>query len=387
MSNVQDSQLLSALDKAETVEGMISFAAGMPAPELFPVEDVLRSNEETLRNESDFALQYGPVEGHPPLTELLTKRVLAHGIKGTPENLLVTSGSQQALDFMGKLFIGEGDTIIVEDPTYLGALSAFEPYVPNYVTVPMDEDGVRPDALEAALTEHPETKFIYLIPDFQNPTGRRLSVERRKAVLKLAQKFNVPIIEDAAYIELCFEGEKLPPIKSFDTDGHVIHLGTLSKIFCPGFRIGFIFAEKEVIERCVAIKIGADLQTSLLLQRQAANFLKSFDMDSHIAKLNALYRKRRDVMIDAFETYLPKGAVSYTRPNGGLFLWMSFPDGISSMDLIERFLKEKVSAIPGESFFPYPPEKAYCRFNFSFMPEDKIEEGVRRLSRVVKALL
>lgn len=385
MAQIRDSALLSAFDKAETVEGMISFAAGMPAPELFPLEEIIRCNTKTLEEEGRYALQYGPVEGHPLLNTLLTKRVNDLGIAGTEENILVTSGSQQALDFIGKVFLDEGDPVIVENPTYLGALSAFTPYMPRYVTVEMDEEGMIVEELEKALEENPSTKFIYLIPDFQNPTGRTLSLERRKKILALSYQYNVPIVEDAPYTELCFEGERLPSIKALDERGTVIYLGTLSKIYCPGFRIGWIFTNREMIDHFVALKVGADLQTSLLLQRQTANFLKTFDMSAHIRQINALYKTRRDAMLRAIEAYMPPD-VTYTRPKGGLFIWIGFPKGIDTTGLVDRFMAEKVLAIPGEDFFAYTPDRPYYRLNFSFMPEKEIDEGIRRLANVVKSL-
>ncbi|MDL2293125.1 PLP-dependent aminotransferase family protein [Ruminococcaceae bacterium OttesenSCG-928-D13] len=385
MQQVEDSAFLTALDKAETVEGMISFAAGMPAPELFPVEAIIRSNTKTLEDEARYALQYGPVEGHPLLNTILTKRMADKNVAGTEENILVTSGSQQALDFVGKVFIDEGDAVIVENPTYLGALSAFNPYMPRYVAVEMDEEGMIIEELERALRENPNAKFIYTIPDFQNPTGRQLSLERRKKMLELSNKYNVPIVEDAPYTDLCFEGEQLPPLKALDDKGLVIYLGTLSKIFCPAFRIGWIFAEKELISRFVAIKVGADLQTSLLLQRQSANFLKGFDMASHIQKIRDLYRSRRDVMLRAIEAYMPED-VTYTRPKGGLFIWVGFPPDITGEGLVETFIEEKVLAIPGETFFTSPPGRCYFRLNYSFMPEKEIDEGIRRLANVIKAM-
>lgn len=364
---------------------IISFAGGLPAPELFPIEEMKKVCTKVLDTDGRAALQYSTTEGYMPLRKIISERMKKSGVEIPPEQILITSGSQQGLDFSGKVFLNEGDTVICESPSYLGALNAFKAYLPKFVEVEMDKDGMKMDELEKALKENPNAKFIYTIPDFQNPTGITMSVERRKQLVELAVKYNVPIVEDNPYGELRFEGERLPAIKHFDTEGMVIFLGTFSKIFSPGLRIGWVAASPEVVRKYVLVKQGADLQCNSMSQRETAAFVEMFDIDAHINKIINVYRKRRDLMIETMEKEFPKN-VTFTYPNGGLFTWAEMPQGVDAAEVLKKALEEKVAFVPGGSFYPNGGNENHCRLNYSCMPEDKIVEGITRLGKVLKNL-
>ncbi|MDD2482635.1 MAG: PLP-dependent aminotransferase family protein, partial [Lutispora sp.] len=262
---------------------------------------------------------------------------------------------------------------------------AFMSYVPNFVEVEMDQDGMKMDELEKALKANPNAKFIYTIPDFQNPSGITMSLERRKRIVELAVKYNIPIVEDNPYGELRFEGERLPAIKHFDTTGIVAFLGTFSKTFAPGLRVGWVAASPEVVRKYVLVKQGADLQCNSMSQRETAAFVQMFDIDKHISKIIEVYRRRRDLMIGTMEKEFPKN-VKFTYPNGGLFTWVELPEGIDAADVLKLALEEKVAFVPGGSFYPNDGNENHFRLNYSCMPEDKIVEGITRLGKVLKSL-
>lgn len=362
---------------------IISFAGGLPAPELFPVEEIIEVTNKVLKEDPYRALQYATTEGYNPLREaILDQRLKPFGMDGTLDNLLITSGSQQALDYLGKAFINEGDVIICECPSYLGAIQAFSQYGAKFVEVNMDDDGIIVEELKAALEKYPDTKLIYTIPDFQNPSGKYMSIERRKEILKLAEEFKVPLVEDAPYGELVLEGEKLPNIKSFDTEGYVIYLGTFSKTFCPGLRVGWVFAHEEVVSKLVKIKQASDLQCSSLDQRIVAYYLENYDLDKHIEKIKAVYKVRRKAMLDTMKEYFPE-EVKFTHSKGGLFTWVELKKDINTAELLQEALKENVAFVPGASFFPNGGYTNYFRLNYSNMPEDKIVLGIKKLAKVI----
>ncbi|MFZ5354620.1 MAG: PLP-dependent aminotransferase family protein, partial [Bacillota bacterium] len=301
------------------------------------------------------------------------------------KNILMTSGSQQGLEFTGKIFINEGDIVICESPSYLGALNAFKAYIPKFVEIPMDEEGMLIDELEKALIQYPNAKFIYTIPDFQNPTGRTMNLERRKRLIELANKYEMPVVEDNPYGELRFEGEHLPSLKSLDTKGLVIHLGTFSKIFCPGLRLGWVVAEQEILQKYIIVKQGADLQSSTIAQREVSKYLDMYNIEEHIENLIKIYRVRRDLMLDTMRAEFPSN-VTFTHPQGGLFAWVTLPEGMDAKDVLKLALEEKVAFVPGEPFYPNGGNANHCRLNYSNMPEDKIVEGIKRLGKVLKSL-
>lgn len=372
-------EILKLTEKPE----VISFAGGLPAPELFPVEDIKKVMNEVMEKEPYVALQYSTTEGYTPLREaILEQRLKPAGIHGSVDNILITSGSQQALDLSGKVFFNEGDVVIVEKPSYLGAINVLKTYGVKFVEVEMDDDGIIIEKLEEAINNNDNVKLIYTIPDFQNPTGRCLTVERRKALAKLAAKYKVPVIEDSPYGELMLEGDPLPPVKSFDKEGYVIYFGSFSKTFCPGFRIGWVFADSEIINKYVIMKQSSDLQTSTIDQRIVGYYMNNYNLDEHIKKIKAVYTKRKNLMISTMEEFFPK-EVKFTRSKGGLFTWVELKENMDSVKLLEEALKEDVAFVPGVSFFPNGDKKNYFRLNYSNMPEDRIVEGVKRLSKVL----
>lgn len=386
MDNIKSSAIRELLKLTEQPD-IISFAGGLPAPELFPVKELEEVTKKVLQEEGVFALQYSTTDGFLPLREKIVQRMKKVNVECEANNILITSGSQQGLEFSGKIFINEGDVVICESPSYLGALNAFKAYQPKFVEIAMDENGMIIEELEKALAQYPNAKFIYTIPDFQNPTGRTMSLERRKRLLELAYQYDIPVIEDNPYGELRFEGELLPAIKSFDTKGMVIHLGTFSKTFCPGLRIGWIVADTAILSKYITVKQGADLQCSTIAQREINRFLDMYDIEKHIEKLIEVYRRRRDLMISTMEKEFP-AEVKFTRPQGGLFVWAIFPEQLDAADVLKKALEEeKVAFVPGQSFFPNEQFKNHARINYSNMPEDKIVEGITRLGKVLKSMI
>lgn len=383
MSFLQASEIREILKLTQEKE-MISFAGGLPAAESFPVEEMKKIAVKVLDESGSDALQYSTTEGYEPLREKIAERMnRKFQTKVSANNILITCGSQQALDFSGKLFLNEGDIVLCESPTYLAAISALKAYGPEFIAVPTDENGMVIEELEKILAAQNKIKVIYVITDFQNPTGITWSLERRLAFMKLVNKYKIPVIEDNPYGELRFENQILPSLKSMDTEGLVIFTSTFSKTFCPGLRIGWIAAEPKMIEKYVLVKQGADLCTSIRSQMEISCFMDEYDFDVNVQKLVQLYRTRRNVMIDMLEKTLPKG-VTFTRPQGGLFLWVELPKQMKALDLLEDCLKKHVAFIPGDSFFPNGGVENTLRLNYSSMPEEKIREGIRRLSKAIE---
>ena len=386
MSELRTSDIREILKVTQHPE-VISFAGGLPASELFPTAELAELARDLLLSDGAKALQYAPTEGLAVLRQLIADRLRDRfGLERTADEVLVVTGSQQALDLTGKLFIDDGDVVLCESPTYLGAINAFRAYRPRFVEVRTDDDGMVPTELERRLAGPDRARFIYVVPDFQNPSGRRWSVDRRRALAEIAARFEVPVIEDAPYAELCFDGDELPPVASFDTEGLVIFLGTFSKILSPGLRLGWIAADEEILRRYVLVKQGADLHTSSLTQLLAARFILESDLDGHVNRIRDAYRKRRDAMLAALDKHMPPG-VSYTRPKGGLFLWLELPSGLDARAVLERSLEENVAFVPGGAFFTEDGHDNTLRLNFSAMPVDRITEGVRRLGRVLETVM
>lgn len=382
MDNIKASEIRELLKLTVRPE-IISFAGGLPAPELFPVEEMKEVSRKVLEEMGTEALQYSLTEGFLPLRNKIAQRMKKVGIKTSEDHILITNGSQQGLDFSGKIFLNPGDVVFCESPSYLGAINAFKAYECKFVEIPTDDNGMDMAALETALENHPEGRMIYVIPDFQNPSGRTWSLERRKKLVELANRFNLPIIEDNPYGELRFEGEFLPAIKSFDTEERVVFLGTFSKTFCPGLRIGWVNASEEVLNKFILVKQGADLQSNSMSQRELDMFLTQYDLDQHIDKIRQVYHKRRDLMLETMKESFPK-SVSYTYPEGGLFTWCVLPKHLNARDLMQKALEQNVAFVPGGSFFPNGGNENTMRINYSNMPEDKIVEGIKRLGEVLK---
>lgn len=381
MESLKASEIREILKLIENPE-IISFAGGLPAPELFPVEEMKEVSRAVLEEDGKKALQYSSTEGYLPLREKIAKRMKEVGVETTAENILITSGSQQGLDFSGKVFLNEGDVVVCESPSYLGAINAFKSYSPKFVEIDTDDDGMDMDALEKVLKEIDHIKMIYVIPDFQNPSGRTWSIERRKRLIELANEYDLPVIEDNPYGELRFEGERPPAIKAYDTQGRVIYLGTFSKIFCPGLRIGWTLGDGEALQKYIYVKQGADLHTSTLTQREINKFMDLYSIDEHIEKIKTVYRKRRNVMMEAIKNHFPK-TVKYTYPEGGLFTWCELPEGMDSKEIFKKSIEENVAFVPGGSFYPNGGKENTFRLNYSMMSEEKIQEGIERLGKVL----
>ena len=366
---------------------IISFAGGLPAPELLPIRELEEATHRVLQEEGAQALQYSTTEGYLPLREKLVARMAARGgVRTSVEEVLITTGAQQALDLTGKLFLDEGDTVICESPTYTGAISALKVFAPRWVEVPTDDEGMDLEALERRLQYCDRVKLIYVVPNFQNPTGTTWSLERRRRFAEIVTQHSVAVVEDDTYGELRFEGLPLPPIKSFDSKGHIVYIGTFSKVLSPGMRIGWLTASSPLYEKYVILKQGSDLHTSTLCQMQISAYLEMFDFDKSLSRMRAVYRERRDAMIRALEKEMPKG-VRFSRPSGGLFLWVELPPHMDARELLRRSLELDVAFVPGGSFFPKGNKENTLRLSYSHMPVERIEEGVRRLSAAARGMM
>lgn len=370
--------------KAMSDPRMISLAGGNPAAELFPKDEMARIAKDILENNPVAALQYGISEGNVQLREKITEIIKEReNINCNLDEITIVSGGQQAIEICAKLFLNEGDCVIAEEPSFVGALNAFRSYGAVIKGVKVDDDGMDTDALEKAIAENKNVKLIYTIPNFQNPSGITMSIEKRKRLLDIAVKNNIFVIEDNPYGELTFTGEKLPTIKSMDTEGAVLYCGSFSKILAPGLRLGFLIAAKNVTEKIVLGKQVSDVHTSLLPQLIALEYLKKYDIGEHIEKLRALYKKKCGVMLDAIEKYLPE-EVKHTTPEGGLFVWCSM-EGIDALKIKDECMKKKVLIVPGNSFAA-DQSKVSCgfRLNFSSTPDDIMVEGIKRLGEALK---
>jgi 2-aminoadipate transaminase len=299
------------------------------------------------------------------------------------DNILITHGSQQGLDLSGMIFLDEGDVVLCESPTYLAAISAFKAYGAEFIEVPTDNDGMIISELEKQLKDCQKAKLIYLVSDFQNPTGRTWSLERRKQLAEVSAKYMIAVVEDNPYGELRFEGEFLPSVKSFDTIGNVLCTGTFSKIFCPGYRIGWIAGDKEIIHKYALLKQGVDLQCNTIAQMEISKYLDLYDIDAHIEEIRELYRKRRNLALQTMERTFPDDIV-FTKPNGGLFIWVELPVSIDARKVLKKSLEQNVAFVPGGAFFPNGGHENTFRINFSNMPEDRMIEGLTRLGNILK---
>ena len=323
-----------------------------------------------------------PTEGHAPLKDYLIESMARYELPAKRENILFTNGSQQALDLLGRIFIEEGDKIITGRPTYLGAIQAWDAYEPVYVTVPLDDDGMRMDELEKALAANPGVKFIYVLPNFHNPAGTTIPLERRYRLVELAARHGCLIIEDDPYGQLRFEGEDICPIFAMHKE-NTIYLSTFSKTLSPGLRLGWIVGPEKIIARLVQAKQGCDLHSSSLIQFLAYDICSRGLVRAHVRQIRQVYRERRDVMLRCMEENFPKG-VSWTRPQGGLFLWVRMPEGVDAEDVLKLALEEKVAFVPGRAFYPGGNDGHCCmRLNFSYCKPEIIEEGIKRLGRAM----
>lgn len=374
--------------KYSGVPGMISFAAGNPSPEAFPSADIEKITENILKNNSITALQYSVTEGYEPLRNTMKKYIKAKfsSFKEDDE-LIITSGAQQVMDLMTKAFVNKGDTVICEAPTFIGSLNTFRSYGANLVGVPVDKDGMNIELLEKALKENKNTKFIYTIPNFQNPTGITMSFEKRKEVYSLAKKYGVLIIEDNPYGEIRFSGENIPNIKSLDTDGLVVYAGSFSKILSPGLRVGYAIGNKTVVSKLTVCKQTSDVHTNILSQMITNDYITTCDFEKHLSDIRKIYRHKAELMMKLMDENFGN-KVKYNKVEGGLFIWCELPKSIDMMDFCTKAIKEKkVALVPGNAFLIN--EKAEChefRTNYSTPTDEQLIKGMVLLGELVKEL-
>ena len=366
---------------------MISFAGGLPSPDSFPLEDIKRVTAEVLELEGKDALQYGTTEGDIRLRTLLAERHKKDGLDLCPENVLITTGSQQALDLCGKIFINPGDVVLCGLPSYLGGLNAFANYGALLKGIPLDDHGMRPDLLEKTITdlkkEGKTLKFIYIIPDFQNPTGVTLPRSRRLEIIRVAERHDLLIVEDSPYRDVRFAGTPEPLMSSLDTHGRVMTLNTFSKILAPGFRLAWMTGHREIIDKIVTAKQSTDLCTPPFVQKVVARYMEQGLLDLNLKKTIELYRRRRDFMLKCFRDLMPEG-VKWTEPDGGLFLFVTLPPALDAARLLEKAIRKNVAFVCGSVFYCNNEGHNTMRINFSYANEQDTLEGVRRLAEVIR---
>jgi len=367
---------------------IISFGGGYPDPALFPLEKLSAVFEQAIIGQGRSALQYTLSTGMPRLREQIAERMARQGVRCSAENVLILQGAQQGLDLVAKMLVDRGDLIITENPTFLGALIAFNPYEPGYLAIRMDREGMDTEHLEEALTEHPRVKLLYTMPDFQNPTGVSLSLARRRRLIELANRFDLIVLEDTPYREIRFEGEPIPTLKSLDTEGRVIYLGSFSKILAPGLRLGWVVAEPELIHELGLLKLAADTQCSTLSMAATSLFLERYDVEAHIEIIRETYRRKKEAMLAAIRGSFPR-AVSCTNPHGGMFTWLTFPAGFDTTQFLanEALPKVKVAYVPGATFFPVTEEINHARMSYTTQDHGTITRGVTALGKLVSSFL
>lgn len=362
---------------------VISFAAGNPAPEAFPTSEIEEIISRILTENPVAALQYSITEGYTPLRDTLKKRLAAQGsFNPDIDDVIITSGGQQGNELSCKIFLNEGDTIICESPSFIGSINSFKSYNVNLVGVEMDDEGIDPQLLEDALKANKNTKVIYLIPNFQNPTGKCTSYERRKQVYTLAQKYDVMILEDNPYGEIRFDGENIPSVKSLDTDGRVIYCGSFSKVLAPGIRVGFVSAPKEAAQKIVVCKQVSDVHTNILAQMLADEFVNNYNFEEHLEKIRGIYRKKCGLMLDEIDRNFSK-KITVTRPQGGLFIWATLPDGCNMTEFCKKAVEAKVAVVPGNAFTVHEDDPINSfRLNFSTPTDEQLVKGCEILGKM-----
>lgn len=365
---------------------IISFAGGLPAPESFPVDAIKKICEDILTEEPVTALQYGISEGYAPLMEQIKKRLTEKfGIDMEKNEMIIVSGSQQGADLLTKVLINEGDGVICEEPSFIGCLNTFRTYNAKLYGVPTNSDGMDMEILEKTLKENKNIKMIYTIPTFQNPSGNTASLENRKKLLSLAKKYEVIIMEDNPYGELRFTGEEVPTIKSMDDGGNVVYIGSFSKVFSPGLRLAYMVFDKGLAEKIVVGKQATDVHTNVFSQMIAARYLKDYNIDESIAKSRDIYKHRCELMLSCMDKCFPK-SVTYTRPEGGIFIWVTCPEGTDTLALMKEAVEKKVAFVPGNTFMTdiEKPCNSF-RLNYSTMPDEKIIKGIEILGDLLKS--
>ncbi|NVJ07447.1 PLP-dependent aminotransferase family protein [Myxococcus sp. AM001] len=384
MSRIKTSAVREILKVAEQPD-ILSFAGGLPAPELFPLEAIAEAHAEALATEGRAALQYSTTEGFGPLREWICGHLQKRGRQSTADQVLITNGSQQGIDLVAKVMLDPGDLIIVENPSYLAALQTFGAYEARFATVGSDDQGMRTDDLERLLATH-QPKLVYVVANFQNPKGTTLSLERRRELVRLAQQHRFLILEDDPYGELRFRGEHLPSLAAFDDEGVVVSLGTFSKTLAPGMRLGWTVGPRDFVRSLAVAKQSTDLHTATLAQRAVVKLLARFDYAAHLESLRPVYGERAQAMLDALQVHMPAGT-RWTHPEGGMFLWVELPGGLDAQALLPKAVAQKVAFVPGAPFFANTPRPEFMRLNYSNRPPELIAEGMRRLGAVIAAEL
>ena len=379
-------EILKLTQKAE----MISFAGGLPSPDTFPVDEVKEITSYILETQGAAALQYGTTEGDPLLREMILKHHESQNLVAGQENLAICTGAQQALDIVGKIFINPGDYIICELPSYLGGIAAFSVYGAKMKGIPLDEKGMRADLLEEAVQRLTDLgkkiKFIYTIPDFQNPTGITMPEERRLEILNIADKYDLLVIEDSPYRDIRFEGTPQETMYQLDKSGRVVTLCTFSKTFAPGFRVAWLLGHKDIIDKFIMAKQSADICSPVILQKIIAEYMQRGLLNKNLKKTIDLYHKRKDLMLECFEKFMPEG-VQWTRPEGGLFLFITLPETVSTDEVFTRAIENNVAFVKGSVFYCTETCKNTMRMNFSYSPEHLIEKGIKRLATVISEII
>ncbi|HJV80715.1 PLP-dependent aminotransferase family protein [Noviherbaspirillum sp.] len=359
---------------------IISFAGGLPSPATFPVERMRAAFDTVLSKEGKVALQYGPTDGYAPLREWIAHSLSVNGAKIVPEQVLMVSGSQQGLDLLAKVLVDEGSKLLVETPSYLGALQAFSLYRPQFVSVATDDHGLLPDQVASV---GQGARLLYALPNFQNPTGRTLSVDRRLALVETCARLGLPLIEDDPYGALCYRGEPLPKMVTMNPDG-VIYMGSFSKVLTPGIRLGYVVAPVPLIRKLEQAKQAADLHTAQLTQMVVHEVVKDGFLTDHIPTIRKLYSDQCDAMLAALAEFFPS-SVTWTKPEGGMFIWVTLPKHIDSMKLLDEAIAEHVAFVPGAPFYANAPQANTLRLSFVTVPPEKIREGVARLGKLIAA--
>ncbi|MBQ9112672.1 MAG: PLP-dependent aminotransferase family protein [Clostridia bacterium] len=374
--------------KSLTDPEIISFAAGNPSPESFPVEELSRISADIFARFSTAALQYSITEGYSPLREEIAKRQKAKfGIGTDGDATMVVSGGQQGIELACKAFCNEGDAVICENPSFIGALNSFRSNGARTVGVELEADGISIEGLEKALKDNPDAKLLYIIPTFQNPSGITTSLRKRRAVLELAKKYDIIILEDNPYGELRFKGEDVPTIKSMDTEGRVIYCSSFSKILSAGMRVGFVIANEKIIQKMAVAKQGEDVHTNIFFQMLCHRYMTECDLDAHISRINALYLRKCDLMLDSIDRYVPADKVTFTRPEGGLFIWGTVRDCTDVSPIVQKLIAKKVAVVPGATFNCDTSAPSSCfRLNYSTPSDEQIVEGIKRLGEVFAEL-
>lgn len=383
MSRIKASGIRRVQKRIAGKTDIISFAAGLPDPELYPMDELREASKELLEKDGIKAFSYGLTKGYGPLLDFLVDRMKnREGVEDcTKDNICILSGSQQGLGMSALLFIDEGDVVITENPSYLGAINAYRPYGAEFAGVDTDDEGIVIEDLERVLEENPNAKLIYVIPNFQNPTGKAWSLERRVRFMEVVSKYDIVVVEDNPYGDLRFKGENLPHLRSLDKKGQVMYLGSFSKILSPGLRVAWACASPEVAAKIEELKETNDLQSPELTQMLAYYYVKMFDLEAHIKEIQKVYKERCELMVEMIKEYFPK-SIKYTDPEGGMFLWLELPEGLDSDKILDDAVANGIAYIPGESFFSFPGVDNTVRMNFTMVKDEEIREGIKKLGEI-----